>query len=743
MSGSASNYTITYANGTLTVNPTPLTINATDYGKTYGLTVSLPGTGFFATGLQNNDEVLGVTATSTGAGPTASAGTYPIVPSAATFFVGSSSDYAITYDTGILTVFPAGLFITANSGSKTYGQTAALPGTAFTVGGTMYNGDAVASVTETSTGAAATAAPGTDPIVPSAAVFSSGSSSNYTISYFNGTLTVNPAALTITASNASKTYGQTATFAATAFTATGLVNGDTVSGVTETSTGAGTMAGAGTDPIVASAAVFSAGFSSNYTITYQSGTLTVNPAPLTVTADNETSTYGLPAFIINDDFTTSGLQNFDFVDSVTESSTGAAGTSPAGTYPILVSNAVFTTGSASNYTITYVNGTLTVNQAALTIIPVGVVKTYGQTASLSGGSSSFDEVGLYNGDTVGSITETSAGVPATAAAGSYPIAASNVVFTKGSSSNYTITYDSATLTVETALLFITANNATKTYGQTAPLPGSAFTTSGLLNGDTVSSVTETSTGSPGTAAAGAYTIVPSAAVFSSGLSTNYSITYFSGTLTVNTAPLTITASNASKTYGQTAPSSSTAFTTSGLLNGDTVSSVTETSAGSGATAAVGNDSLTPSSASFSSGVSTNYMITYISATLTVNAAALIITANNANTTYGQTVSFPTTAFTATGLANGNTISSVTETSTGAGATAAAGTYAIVPNGATFSSGSSSNYTITYANGTLTVNPARCSRSPPTTQARPTARRHRSPAPRSRPAAWSTAIRSAA
>ena len=96
----------------------------------------------------------------------------------------------------------------------------------------------------------------------------------------NGTLTqtVNPAALTITANNASKTYGQTATFAGTAFTTSGLVNGDTVSSVTETSTGSAATAAVGTYTIVPSAATFSAGLSSNYTITYANGTLTVNPA---------------------------------------------------------------------------------------------------------------------------------------------------------------------------------------------------------------------------------------------------------------------------------------------------------------------------------------------------------------------------------------------------------------------------------------------------------------------------------
>ncbi len=75
-------------------------------------------------------------------------------------------------------------------------------------------------------------------IVPSAATRTG--LGNYIITYVNGTLTVNPATLTITANNASKTYGTLKSFSATAFTGIGLVtaNGDTITGVTETSTGA-------------------------------------------------------------------------------------------------------------------------------------------------------------------------------------------------------------------------------------------------------------------------------------------------------------------------------------------------------------------------------------------------------------------------------------------------------------------------------------------------------------------------
>ena len=148
---------------------------------------------------------------------------------------------------------PAPLTITANNDSKTYGTLKTFSGTAFTETG-LVNGDTITGVTETSTGAAASATVGTYPIVPSAAT--GNGLSNYTISYVNGTLTVNPATLTITANNDSKTYGTLKTFSGTAFTETGLVtaNGDTITGVTETSTGAAASATVGTYTIVPSAA---------------------------------------------------------------------------------------------------------------------------------------------------------------------------------------------------------------------------------------------------------------------------------------------------------------------------------------------------------------------------------------------------------------------------------------------------------------------------------------------------------
>jgi carboxypeptidase family protein len=82
------------------------------------------------------------------------------------------------------------LTITASDRSKVYGATLTLGTTAFTTSG-LVPGDGIAGVTLTSAGAAAGAAPGTYPIVPSAAVAAGGTNlGNYDVHYANGTLSV-------------------------------------------------------------------------------------------------------------------------------------------------------------------------------------------------------------------------------------------------------------------------------------------------------------------------------------------------------------------------------------------------------------------------------------------------------------------------------------------------------------------------------------------------------------------------
>jgi hypothetical protein len=94
-----------------------------------------------------------------------------------------------------LYVNPASLDITADNQSKFYGQTASLGSTAFQASG-LVGTDTIDSVTLSSDGTPAGAAPGNYEIVPSDAVAGQGTDlSNYSINYYDGTLSVLPAGL--------------------------------------------------------------------------------------------------------------------------------------------------------------------------------------------------------------------------------------------------------------------------------------------------------------------------------------------------------------------------------------------------------------------------------------------------------------------------------------------------------------------------------------------------------------------
>jgi hypothetical protein len=197
------------------------------------------------------------------------------------------------------------------------------------------------------------------------------------------TLTIDKAALTITVNSTSKTYGQTLTFAGTEFTTSGLVNGDTVSSVTLTSAGAAANAGVAGSPyaIVASTAVGSG--LDNYTISYVNGSLTVSPAALTITAGNQSMTYGgsVPALTYH----YSGLVNGDSSASFTGGlATTATPSSGVGSYAITQGNLAAT----GNYTIaTFNGGALTVTAAPLSAAAANFSATAG--APFSGAVATF------------------------------------------------------------------------------------------------------------------------------------------------------------------------------------------------------------------------------------------------------------------------------------------------------------------------------------------------------------------
>ncbi len=170
---------------------------------------------------------------------------------------------------------------------------------------------------------------------------------------------------------------------------------------------------------------------------------------------------------------------------------------------------------------------------------------------------------------------------------------------------------------------------------------------GLANSDAITSATIASNGAEASSAVGNHDIVASAAV-GTGLG-NYTIIYVNGTLTVNTKPLTITADDRSKTYGDIVTFAGTEFSVSGLVNSDAITSATIASDGAEASSAVGNHDIV-ASAAVGTGLG-NYEITYVNGTMTVSPKNLTITASNRSKAHGASAAFAGTEFVAAGLVN--------------------------------------------------------------------------------------------
>ncbi len=264
--------TFNIASASSTVSPIALTITANNRSKAYG-TVN-PTLGVTYAGFVGTDNAASLTMApiiSTTAIASSAAGTYPITATGA-----ASPNYTISYTAGTLTVTPAALTITANNGSKAYGTVNPTLGVTYAGFVGTDNAASLTTVPIISTTAIASSPVGTYPITANGAA-----SPNYTISYTAGTLTVTPAALTITANNGSKAYGTVnPTLGVTYAGFVGTDNAASLTTVPIISTTAIASSPVGTYPITANGAA-----SPNYTISYTAGTLTVTPAALTITAN--------------------------------------------------------------------------------------------------------------------------------------------------------------------------------------------------------------------------------------------------------------------------------------------------------------------------------------------------------------------------------------------------------------------------------------------------------------------------
>lgn len=432
-----SNYDIQYVDGSLTVTKADLVITAGNQSKVYGTVANLTGN-YTQSGLVTGDVITGVSLNSTGnvANASVAGGPYAIVASAA---AGSGLDnYNIQYNDGSLTVTKADLIITAGNQSKVYGTVANLAGNY--THSALVSGDSLSSVSLNSTGNVANASVADGPYAIVASAANGTGLANYNIQYVDGSLTVTKADLVITANNQSKVYGTVANLAGQ-YTQNGLISGDSISGVSINSTGnvANASVAGGPYAIVASGATGTG--LANYNVQYVDGSLTVSKADLTITASNQTKTYGSAFNFTGNEYAYNGLVSGDSISNIGLTSTGANAAANASGVPYAIVASGATGSGLDNYNIHYVDGNLTVNKATLTVKADDAIRNHG----VANPAFTATYAGFKNSDTDTVVTGLVLNSNATTAspAGTYQIVGSGA-----SASNYNIVYVNGTLTIK-------------------------------------------------------------------------------------------------------------------------------------------------------------------------------------------------------------------------------------------------------------------------------------------------------
>ncbi len=386
----------------------------------------------------------------------------------------------------------------------------------------------------------------------------------------------------------------------------------------------------------------------NYTITVVPATLTIAPKPVTVSANEIGKTYGDEEPELT--ATVTGAVEGDTINYTVSREEGEN----AGTYTITVAP-----GENPNYIVTVEGADFTIAPKPVTVSANAAGKTYGDekpelTATVTG---------AVEGDTINYTVSREEGENA----GTYTI-----TVTPGENPNYTVTVEGAGFTIEPKPITVSANAASKTYGDEEP--ELTATVTGAVEGDTINYTVSREEGNN----AGTYTIT-----VTPGENPNYIVTVESADFTVSQKAITLTADDKTKVYGD-ADEALTA-TAEGLAEGDTLNYTLARAAGENA----GEYEIT-----ITLGDNPNYIVTPDNGTYEITPRPVTVTADS-KTKVAGTADEPLTA-TVTGTLEGETVNYLLVRAAGE----EAGDYEI-----TVTPGENLNYMVTAVNGVYTITAA--------------------------------------
>ncbi|WP_461637022.1 MBG domain-containing protein [Labilibaculum euxinus] len=642
-----SNYDLTFVSKDFAVTQKQITVTA-DAGQTkvYGdadptFTYTTSAT------LESGDSFTGVLSRTSGE----SVGSYAILQGT----LSAGSNYDLTFVSKDFSITQKSLTVTAENKTKEY-DGAVFTGFTVTYSGFITGEDETdLSGTLVYSGSATTATNvGTGYVITPGGL----TSSNYVITFADGSLDITLKVLTITAEDKSKEYDG-AVYSGFTVTYAGFRIGEDETDLSGTLAFTGTASTAinvGTGYVITPGGLTS----SNYHIIFADGSLDITQKAITVTADaGQTKVYGDadPAFTYT---ASAALESGDSFSGVLSRATGE----DVGSYAITIG----TLSAGSNYDLTFVSKDFSITQKAIT-----VTADAGQTKVYGGADPTFTYTtssALESGDSFSGVLSRTSGE----SVGSYAI----LQGTLSAGSNYDLTFVSKAFSITQKAITVTADaGQTKVYGDANP--AFTYTTSATLeSGDSFTGALSRATGE----SVGSYAILQG--TLSAG--SNYDLTFVSKDFAVTQKQITVTAdAGQTKVYGDADPTF-TYTASSALESGDSFSGVLSRATGED----VGSYAITIGTLSAGS----NYDLTFVSKDFSITQKAITVTADAGQTkVYGD--ADPTFTYTTSAtLESGDSFTGVLSRTSGE----SVGSYAILQG--TLSAGS--NYDLTFVSKDFAV-----------------------------------------
>ena len=481
----------------VTVVKIPLTAHVANTSKVYG--DANPEFNITYSGFRDGDSEVGFSvpaSISTIVDNSSKVGKYDIVASGAV-----SDKYEISYIPGTLTVTKAPLSISAGNYTKKQGD--AMP--VFKASYTGFkNGENESVLTKQPV----FSCEANEASVPAeyAVTISGADAENYDISYEQGRLTVVEAdAVVVRAKSYSRQYGdENPVFEFE-------TEGAALDGTPEI-----VCSAVANSPVGSYTIEVKQGSIKNYNVHFESGSLVITKAPLSISAGNYTKKQGdaMPVFKAS----YAGFKNGENESVLTKQpvfSCEANEASAPAEYAVTISGA-----DAENYDISYEQGRLTVVEADAVVVRA---KSYSRQYG--------DENPVFEFETEGAALDGTPEIVCSAVANS-PVGSYTIEVKQGSIKNYNVHFESGSLVITKAPLSISAGNYTKKQGDAMPVFKASYT--GFKNGENESVLTKQPVFSCEANEASAP--ADYAVTISGADAENYDISYEQGVLTVTGMP---------------------------------------------------------------------------------------------------------------------------------------------------------------------------------------------------------------